>query len=138
MIPEALVICMNESQRCRKRKDFRSLLIALQENLPKNCPILGCSSYHVIGENDKGDLHQCNNNHGGVSVLVVPKARGVTVDVLRFSQNEVERNGTSRESWIESLGDLPSKDMKFIFLLGKYLKMCEVVEGVKKVFSNQS
>mgnify|MGYP002803399523 CR=1 FL=1 len=96
------------------RKTFISKFTA---NLPKNCVVVGARGVGgVIGETDFGCPMAENDFIPQLSLLFVPKAKGVNVDLFQMTGKEIE--GSSMAQWRSKLDHLVNKDIKCLFLIG--------------------
>ena len=96
------------------RKTFISKLTA---NLPKNCVVVGARAVGgVIGETDFGWPVAENDFIPQLSLLFIPKAKGVNVDLFQMTGKEIEGGGMGQ--WRSKLGHLVNKDIKCLFLIG--------------------
>ena len=96
------------------RKTFISKFTA---NLPTSCVVVGARSVGgVIGETDFGCPMAENDFIPQLSLLFVPKAKGINVELFQMTGKEVE--GSSMAQWRSKLDHLVNKDIKCLFLIG--------------------
>jgi hypothetical protein len=112
------------------RKWFMSKVTA---NLPKSCVVVGAKGVGgVIGETEFGCPVAENDISPQLSLLCIPKAKGINVDLLQMTALEI-CGGSAR--WRNKLDHIVGKDIKFLFLIGG-TSTC--ADYIAKIWANTS